>query len=574
MSDVDNAAAGVSPFEQTVGASDAFAHTEYSDGPEAQTAYWSGQAPTPSQTPTGETFPGNEPVLPDTMLAGRYKIIRRLGAGGMGEVYLAEHTRIGKPVAIKILARGAARGPEHIERFNQEARAASQVRHANIVDITDFGETDDGLPFFAMEYLEGEDLGKTIKREGRLPWPRAKAIMKQILAALTAAHKAGVIHRDLKPDNCFLIQRADRADFIKLLDFGIAKVLSGDVTTHSLTQTGAVIGTPYYMSPEQAKCAPLDIRADLYSAGVILFQLVTGKVPFYASNPMGILAKHITEDPPSPSHVSPDAGISRRLDELILKSIEKDPAYRFQTAGEFARALDAIDAGIRVVSSRRSRSGLARLATIGASVFVLGITSAAAYVLITNQGNKPSAEPSRVAVVKTEEPAQENAASINSEPSATTGAPQDDPATVVQAPPDLPTEPPADSPSPEETGSSSSSNKKSSPSKKRKKQKKTPQKSEQPRESATPEKLSSSMKSAGIKSISGSLKACKSKGWLPGVIAKIKTTVRPDGSVSKAVVQKPVGGNNPYAKCLESAVKSARFAKTKSGGTFTYEFKG
>jgi serine/threonine-protein kinase len=194
-----------------------------------------------------------EPDLVGTVLADRYRIVKSLGDGGMGRVYLAEQTTLHKKLAIKVLKHEHCRDRSHVERFLQEARAASMIAHENIVSIIDFGAVPGGSVFFAMEYLEGEDLSETLKREGRMLWPRVRDIAMQVVQALAAAHARSVIHRDLKPANCFLIKHADGSDYVKLLDFGIAKVLDPEMSSaDGLTRTGAVFGTAKYMAPEQA----------------------------------------------------------------------------------------------------------------------------------------------------------------------------------------------------------------------------------------------------------------------------------------------------------------------------------
>ncbi|MEZ4430480.1 MAG: serine/threonine-protein kinase [Nannocystaceae bacterium] len=284
---------------------------------------------------------GEATLLPGSMLAGRYRVIRKLGAGGMGEVYLAEHVDIEREVAIKTLtARGKKKGG--VERFMQEARTASRIRHPNIVDITDFGHTEDGVPFFVMEYLEGVNLATAIRRGGPIPWPRASAIMLQILDALQAAHTAGIIHRDMKPENCFLLLDEGGNERVKLLDFGIAKSEEDD-EERRLTQTGVIIGTADYMSPEQARSHKLDVRTDIYSAGVILFEMLTAHLPFTADGVMGVLLKHIGEEPQRPSEKSPEAVIPPAVDELVLRALSKDRDRRFQSAREFAEAVRAAD---------------------------------------------------------------------------------------------------------------------------------------------------------------------------------------------------------------------------------------
>src|SRR5690606_3716682 len=191
-------------------------------------------------------MPSMPPSLVGTVLADRYRVIKKLGEGGMGTVYLAEHTTINKKLAIKVLSSEYSHKQDLVDRFLQEARAASMIEQENVVEITDFGSTPNGSVFFVMEFLNGEDLSKTVKKGGPLPWSRVKPIMLQICAALTAAHDAGIIHRDMKPENCYRIKRGGGEDFIKVLDFGIAKVTSEDGETggKGLTRTGMIFGTP------------------------------------------------------------------------------------------------------------------------------------------------------------------------------------------------------------------------------------------------------------------------------------------------------------------------------------------
>ena len=299
-----------------------------------------------------------EPDLTGTLLLDRYRLLRKLGVGGMGTVYEAEHVTIKKRCAIKILNPEYAHRGELVERFLQEARAASMIAHENVVEITDFGATPTGSVFFVMEMLVGEDLAETIKRDGPLPWSRSAAITLQICRALQAAHDKGIIHRDMKPENCFRIERSGNPDFIKVLDFGIAKVTGEDTGAARLTSTGMIFGTPTYMSPEQAQGMRVDHRADIYAVGVILYELCTGKVPFYADNFMGILTKHMFEEPPAPSVVAPQADISPEIEAVILKAMQKDRDLRFQTLRELSDAILDVGTGaapVDVIPERRSR---------------------------------------------------------------------------------------------------------------------------------------------------------------------------------------------------------------------------
>jgi len=272
-------------------------------------------------------------TLEGKVVAGRYRVVRQLGEGGMGTVYLAEHITIEKLVALKVLLHEYARRKELRDRFLQEARAAARINHENIVDITDFGKTPDGSVFFAMEYLEGKDLSEVI-RKGPLLWSRAKPIVLQICRALGAAHAKGIIHRDMKPENIHLIDREGRTDFAKLLDFGIAKM--SEQGEKRLTRTGMIFGTPEYMSPEQAQGNKPDHRVDIYAVGVIMYEMLTGEVPFKADTFMGILTKHIFENPIPPSQINPGAGIPLDVEEIILKAMSKDPNDRFQSMTEMA----------------------------------------------------------------------------------------------------------------------------------------------------------------------------------------------------------------------------------------------
>jgi eukaryotic-like serine/threonine-protein kinase len=297
----------------------------------------------PAQPSTSYLPPQVDPLLGQT-LAGRYQIQKKLGEGGMGAVYLATHNLLEKQVALKVLHGEFARKPDLVERFMQEAKAASRIRHENVIDVSDFGTTPEGLVFFAMELLKGHDLHEEVARARlaaqRLPWGRSKKIFLQICAALSAAHALGIVHRDLKPENIYLVDFLGEPDFVKLLDFGIAKqteVAEGD---RKLTRTGMLFGTPEYMSPEQARGETVDLRVDVYAMGCILYQLVTGKVPFEAENFMGVLSLHLTEPPPAIAPEAFDAiGAPRALADVIVKALEKDRNQRFATIDELARAV-------------------------------------------------------------------------------------------------------------------------------------------------------------------------------------------------------------------------------------------
>ena len=308
-----------------------------------------GAPPPPTAPPAGDAD-ANDPRV-GTVLSERYRVLKRLGEGGMGTVYLAEHCTINKKLAIKVLSAEFSHKQDLVDRFLQEARAASMIQQENVVEITDFGSTPDGSVYFVMEYLKGEDLSDTVKRVGPLGWARVKPIMLQICGALQSAHDAGIIHRDMKPENCYRVKRSGTDDFIKVLDFGIAKVTSeeGD-GGKGLTRTGMIFGTPEYMSPEQAQGAKPDHRVDVYATGVIMYELLTGRVPFTADTFMGILTKHMFEAPDAPSVIAPNADISPDVEAIILKAMQKDRELRFSSMSEMAAAIEAVGTGAAAVA--------------------------------------------------------------------------------------------------------------------------------------------------------------------------------------------------------------------------------
>src|SRR5215831_10171644 len=258
---------------------------------------------------------------------GNYKVTAKLGEGGMGIVYLAEHSVIGKKVAMKAIHPQLSRNAEVVSRFIVEAKSVNQIGHEHIVDIADFGNTPDGEFYFIMEYLQGEPLSERLRREGRLAHTSALSIAAQIADALAASHAQGIIHRDLKPENIFLIARGGSRDFVKVLDFGLAKLTQGDPRITHKTKAGLVMGTPYYMSPEQGEAKEIDYRADIYSLGVLLFEMLTGKVPFGGDGYGEIIIKHITMQPPSARSIAPD--LPHMLDPIVFRALAKDRAARF-----------------------------------------------------------------------------------------------------------------------------------------------------------------------------------------------------------------------------------------------------
>ncbi len=296
-------------------------------------------------TEVGATVDGSAPLSgPEAYLGAtvddRYVVESLLGEGGMGVVFRCRHTIIGKLVAMKILRADLARSEEVVERFLNEARSASSIGNPHIIDISDFGRLPDGATYFVMEYLDGMSLGQLLDQERTLDDLRAGTIAVQIAEGLAAAHAAGIVHRDLKPDNVYLIHRGGEADFVKILDFGIAKATSSQ---GKLTQSGQVFGTPHYMSPEQATGAPVDHRSDIYSLGIMLFEMTTGQLPFDAENYMGILTQHMYREAPLPTTLPGLVrSISPEVEEVILRCLQKNPADRFQTMTELAEALHAV----------------------------------------------------------------------------------------------------------------------------------------------------------------------------------------------------------------------------------------
>jgi eukaryotic-like serine/threonine-protein kinase len=287
----------------------------------------------------GRPIDGKDPYL-GTTFDKRYKIEQIIGEGGMGFVYLARHKVIDKKVAVKVLRNDMARDRENLDRFLQEARAASSIGNPHIVDISDFGDLPDGSTYFVMEYLDGFSLSRLIDAEKRLLAPRICHIAVQITAGLSAAHAGGIVHRDLKPDNVILVPRGNDDEFVKILDFGIAKVMS---TAEKLTVAGAVFGTPHYMSPEQAAGNPVDHRTDIYSLGIMLYEMVCGQLPFNADNFMAILSQHMYQAPTPIRELVPDCSLG--LEAVILKCLSKKPEARYQTMDELREDLEKVRIG-------------------------------------------------------------------------------------------------------------------------------------------------------------------------------------------------------------------------------------
>lgn len=372
----------------------------------------------------------NDPLI-GTLLSGRYRVLDKIGQGGMGAVYLAEDERLGKKVAVKVLPL-VLREPTIVQRFIQEAKLAPRIDHENVVDVTDLGQTPQGTPFFVMEYLKGTDLGTLLRAEGRLQWgERAKNVMLQICRALGAAHEKGILHRDMKPDNVFLVGREENNDYVKLLDFGIAKLLQSahdeekvtkagaqDVSGQAaggagMTMAGTVMGTPQYMSPEQGQGKQLDARADVYSVGILMYHMLAGEVPFDEKEmsdkyPMAvaisIVQKHMSQPVPSLREEHPELNIPEEVENIVMKALHKEPGERFASMREMEIAIAECRvprisrrmaplrkegegqgapsrpamgyAKIRVEDARRKSGRIRRLVAVGLVVAALGAAAA------------------------------------------------------------------------------------------------------------------------------------------------------------------------------------------------------
>jgi serine/threonine-protein kinase len=313
---------------------------------------------------------------------GSYRLLKQIGQGGMGRVFVAEHVRLGRKVALKVLRSEFSKNPEAVQRFFTEARTVNCISHENIIEVSDFVENLEGSSFYIMELLSGMNLGALEEREGILGLARALPIAIQVCRALGAAHQVGIIHRDLKPDNIFLIERAGQGDFVKLLDFGVAKLMYDtlDEASSFHSTAGMIVGTPDYMSPEQALGQAVNHLADVYSMGVILFEMVVGRRPFVGRTARDVMVQHLNALPTPPSLLNPAAGIPASLEELILACLRKDPKERPGTIQEVEHrlraifeALPATRAWARLHSSWRRRRTVAWV--LAGSAFVVAVAS-------------------------------------------------------------------------------------------------------------------------------------------------------------------------------------------------------
>jgi serine/threonine protein kinase len=351
----------------------------------------------------GATDPGFRPPQPatadplvGTIIGNRFHIEDLIGHGGMGKVYRARHLALDRTVVLKMLKPQLLEDPTLVGRFEREAKAASRLNHPNVIQVLDFGRLEnDGTLYIVMEHVQGKDLRLVLRDEWPLAEERLCNIMAQVCSALGEAHVNNVIHRDLKPENIMVEARRDQPDHVKVLDFGIAKIL--DSEGPGLTRHDVVCGTPQYMAPEQATGSALDERSDVYAVGVILYQMTTGHLPFDGANSMEVLTRHVNEPPVPPRQRQPDAPISEAMERLILRALAKDPANRPQTAEQFREELLAVPEQARAAAraatpprshtpvsapaappSRRSRRTIWIVAAATAALLLVGVAAAVA----------------------------------------------------------------------------------------------------------------------------------------------------------------------------------------------------
>jgi serine/threonine-protein kinase len=272
------------------------------------------------------------------IVAERYRILDAIGRGGMGIVYKVEHTRIGKLLAMKLLTGELSRNPDVVRRFKQEALTASKLSSPNTVQVFDFGAAE-GLTYLVMELVAGEDLGRVLRSTGPMPFNRLGKIIVQACSSLVEAHQKGIVHRDIKPENIMLLRAPrDGTDIAKVLDFGLAKLREG-ADLNDVTSQGAIVGTPYFMSPEQVRGEAVDARTDIYALGALMYRALTGFYPFMGPTPMAVFTKHLTEEPVPPHERAKELGIAPQISEIVLKALAKDPSARWQKVEELQAAL-------------------------------------------------------------------------------------------------------------------------------------------------------------------------------------------------------------------------------------------
>ena len=305
--------------------------------------------------------------LVGAIIADRYHVIGKLGEGGMGQVYLAEHVKMGRRSALKVMNPALVKDADAISRFNREAANASRINHPHVADVYDFGETRDGIIYLAMELVEGPALTKVIEEQGPLPPSRVATIVRQVSEGLAVAHDMGIVHRDLKPDNIMLARNRDGSDCAKIVDFGIAK--AADNAAQKVTKTGLVIGTPEYMSPEQLAGDTLDGRSDIYSLALVAFNMLTGKLPFPAETAQESMIMRLTEPPRKLAQMHPEVPWTEAVQAALDKALQRDVNARHASASEFGRALSsALDAMSSAAVPAAVRAPEARVSAANATI--------------------------------------------------------------------------------------------------------------------------------------------------------------------------------------------------------------
>ena len=356
-----------------------------------------------ASTATSARSPAAADPLIGRVINDRFKINALIARGGMGKVYRAEQAPLGRVCAIKVLNPSYAgeHDPEFHKRFFLEASIASRLTHPNTVTIFDYGRTEDDIYYMAMEYLEGHTLHRAIREAGSFPEERAAHVARQICRALREAHSLGVIHRDLKPANIFLVEHGDEVDFVKVLDFGLVKNVSGDGKAEDLTQTGLFMGSPKYMAPEQIRGDKVDARTDIYALGIVMYEMITGKVPFDRSNSVNILMAHVNEDAPAMRTMNPSASLSPLIEETVGRAMAKDPDQRFRSMDEVLASLKRVGGALTATISGIGTSEHRSLAVSGSSPQAasngLGVPSVAPPPLLSpGTTNHPGSIPSPV----------------------------------------------------------------------------------------------------------------------------------------------------------------------------------
>lgn len=278
------------------------------------------------------------------MIAGRYRVTSILGVGGMGSVFRAEHTGIGRPVAVKLLHREFAEDPTFAKRFEREAFVTGRSAHPNCVNVSDFGRLDDGTLYLVMELVDGDSLAEILESDTRIEWGRALRIVRHVLRGLGHAHAASIVHRDVKPENVIIVSGDTDPDYAKILDFGIAKLIgdSPEAGDNQLTQFGTTVGTPNYVAPEQALGQAVDGRSDLYSLSVMLYEMITGSPPFYSDDTLKVLSMHVATDVPAFADRAPELNVPAEVEALVRRGLEKGAAKRYTNADDYIAAIDAI----------------------------------------------------------------------------------------------------------------------------------------------------------------------------------------------------------------------------------------